>query len=63
MLKAGFIRSARYEELLFIIPVIKKNGQIRICMDFRKLNLAMPKDEYVVPIANMLIDVVANNRY
>ena len=44
-----------------IVPVIKKNGQVRICIDFRNLNLAMPKGEYVMPIAEMLVDVAANN--
>ena len=41
--------------------VIKKNEQVRICMDFRILNLVTPKDEYVMPITNMLIDVTSNH--
>ena len=41
--------------------VIKKNGQVRICIDFRNLNLATPKDEYVMPIADMLIDATSNH--
>ena len=41
--------------------VIKKNGQVRICIDFRNLNLAALKDEYVMPITDMLIDVVSND--
>ncbi|KAM2351032.1 hypothetical protein ACFXTH_005893 [Malus domestica] len=47
LLKAGFIRTARYVEWLAnIVPVLKKNGALRICTDFRNLNLATPKDEY-----------------
>ena len=62
LLKAGFIRTTEYVQwLLNIIPVIKKNGQIRICIDFRNLNLVTLKDEYVMPIADMLVDAVANN--
>ncbi|KAM1468070.1 hypothetical protein ACFX2I_033092 [Malus domestica] len=51
LLKAGFIRTARYVEWLAnIVPVLKKNGALRICIDFRNLNLATPKDEYTMPI-------------
>ncbi|XP_070677860.1 uncharacterized protein [Malus domestica] len=46
LLKAGFIRTARYVEWLAnIVPVLKKNGALRICIDFRNLNLATPKDD------------------
>lgn len=34
------------------MPVKKKNGQIRVCPNFRDLNLATPKDEYVMPIVD-----------
>ena len=30
-------------------------------MDFRDLNIDTPKDMYVMPIANMLVDSTANN--
>ena len=42
--------------------MIKKNGQVRICIDFHDLNVANPKDEYVMPIAIILVDTVTNNR-
>ncbi|XP_070667874.1 uncharacterized protein [Malus domestica] len=46
LLKVGFIRTARYVEWLAnIVPVLKNNGALRICIDFRNLNLATPKDE------------------
>ena len=62
LLKVGFIRTTRYMNWLSnIVLAIKKNGQVRICLDFRDLNLATPKDEYVIPIADMLIDAAANN--
>jgi hypothetical protein len=36
--------------------VEKKNtAKIRVCIDFHNLNKTTPKDEYPMPIANMLI--------
>lgn len=39
-----------------IVPVKKKNGQIRVCVDFRDLNKACPKDEFSLPVTEILID-------
>ncbi|KAM1224306.1 hypothetical protein ACFX2G_044185 [Malus domestica] len=62
LLKARFIRTARYVEWLAnIVPVLKKNGALRICIDFRNLNMATPKDEYTMPISDLLIDAAANH--
>ncbi|XP_020233446.1 uncharacterized protein LOC109813635 [Cajanus cajan] len=36
-----------------------KNGKLKVCIDFRDLNTATPKDEYPMPIAETMIDVVA----
>lgn len=58
LLKAGFIRPCRYAQWISnIVPVEKKNtGKLRVCIDFRDLNKATPKDEYPMPIADMLIN-------
>ncbi|KAL2320635.1 hypothetical protein Fmac_029604 [Flemingia macrophylla] len=62
LLKAKFIRTSRYAEWLSnIVPVIKKNGKMRICIDFRDLNAATPKDEYPMPMAEMLVYSAAGN--
>jgi hypothetical protein len=34
----------------------KNTGKIWVCIDFRNLNKATPKDEYAMPIADMLIN-------
>ncbi|VVA40833.1 PREDICTED: LOW QUALITY PROTEIN, partial [Prunus dulcis] len=57
LVKAKFIRPSRYVEWLSnIVHVKKKTGAIRICVDFCNLNLATPKDEYPMPIADLLVD-------
>ena len=39
------------------MPVEKKDsGKVRVCIDFRYLNKAAPKDEYPMPMADMLIN-------
>ena len=60
LVAANFIRPARYVEWLSnIVFVMKKNGKLRIFVDFRNLNNATPKDEYPMPMADLLIDGVA----
>jgi len=64
LLKSKFIRSARYAERLEnIVSVIKKNGTLRVCIDFRDLNNATPKDEYPMPVAEMLVDFATGFEY
>ena len=62
LLKAKFIRPTRYVQWLAnVVPVMKKNGKLRVCVNFRNLNVATPKDMYVMPIIDMLVDSTANN--
>jgi len=39
-----------------IVPVIKKNGQVRVYIDFRDLNKVCPKDDFPLPHIDVLID-------
>jgi hypothetical protein len=46
-----------------IVLVEKKNtGKIRICVYFRNLNRATPKDEYLMPVADLLVDSASGNK-
>jgi len=64
LLKSKFIRTSRYVDWLAnIVPVKKKNGTIKVCIDFMDLNLATPKDEYPMPVAEMLIDYAVGFEY
>ena len=55
---AGFLRVVNYSEWLAnVVPMPKKDGKVRICVDFRDLNKASPKDNFPLPH----IDVLVNN--
>jgi hypothetical protein len=40
----------------------KNTGKIQVCIDFRNLNKSTPKDEYHMPIADMLINNSSGHR-
>ena len=62
LLAAGFIRPIEHPKWLpNLVPVKKKNGQMRCYVDFRNLNKACPKDEFPLPNMDMLIDLVAGH--
>ena len=44
-----------------LIPVRKKSGDIRICIDFRNLNRASLKDNYPVPSMEQLLQSVSRS--
>ena len=57
LIESDFIREEQYPDWVAnIIPVTKKNGKIQIYMDFRDLNAACPKDEFPLPIIDVMID-------
>ena len=41
---------------------IRKNGKLRVCIDFRDLNKATPMDGYLMPIADMLVDAATGHK-
>ena len=57
LLAAGFIKPIQHPTWLSnIVPVKKKNGQIRACVDYRDVNKACPKDDFPLPNMDVLID-------
>jgi hypothetical protein len=63
MLEVGFIRPCKYAEWISsIVPVQKKDGRWQVCVDFRDLNRATPKDEYPMPVAETLINAVVGKK-
>jgi hypothetical protein len=50
LLATGFIEFV--EEATWLSPIVvgpKKNGKLKIYIDFRKLNIATKKDPYLIP--------------
>lgn len=45
-----------------LVPVRKKNGEIRLCVDFRNLNWASEKDNYLVPSLNEVLQIVNSSQ-
>ena len=46
-----------------IVPVMKQNGSIRICVDFRKLNLVLHESKYPLPVMSDLVSTVAGHKF
>ncbi len=41
-----------------IVIVLKKNGKLKICIDFKKLNVATKKDPYPIHFIDEMINTV-----
>jgi len=46
----------------WVVPVYKKNGKVRVCIDFRDLNKATSMHSYPMPIADMLVDATTRHK-
>ena len=49
------------EWLANVVPFPKKNGKVRVCVDFRYLNKASSKDDFPLPHIDMLVDNTAGH--
>jgi hypothetical protein len=62
LINAGFIKEVQYPQWLDnIVPIMKKNGQVAVCVDFHDLIHACPKDDFPIPTTEMVVD--ATTRY
>ncbi|WJZ81221.1 hypothetical protein VitviT2T_001074 [Vitis vinifera] len=61
-LSVGFISVVEYPKWLAnVVPVPKKDGKVRVCVDFRDLNKASPKDDFSLPHIDLLVDSTAGH--
>jgi len=60
---AGFLVTSEYPQWLAnIVPVSNKDGKVRMCVDYRDLNKASPKDDFLLPHIDVLVDNTAKSK-
>ena len=53
---------AKYPEWVAnIVPIPKKNGKVRMCVDYRDLNHASSKDNFPLPYIDTVVDNTTKN--
>ncbi len=61
-LKAGFIKAVSQTDWVAnIVPVPKKDRKVKMCIGFRDLNRACPKDYFPLPHIDVLVDNTVGN--
>lgn len=63
LLDAGVIRESESPFSSPIVVVRKKNGQVRLCIDYRKLNLQTVKDAYALPRMDDTFTALSGSRW
>ena len=60
---AGFLVVTTYPQWVAnIVLVPKKDGKVRMCMDYRDLNRASPKGDFPLPHIDILVDNTAQHK-
>ena len=62
LLENGMIHEVQYPKWLanpVVVP--KKNGKIRVCIDFTNLNKVCPKDSFPFPHIDRMVDAIARH--
>ena len=61
-LSVGFLSVVECPEwLAYVVHVPKKDGKVRVCVEFRDLNKASPKDDFLLPHIDMLVNSTAGH--
>jgi hypothetical protein len=62
LLKAGFIYLVALTDWVSnIVPLEKKQGTIHVCVDYRDINKACPKDNFPTPFIHQIVDDCAGS--
>src|SRR5882724_1615644 len=62
MLCKGFIRSSQSPGGAPVLFVKKKDGTLRLCVDFRNLNKITWKDRYMIPLVTNLLNQLGSTK-
>ena len=63
LLSAGIIKKSKSPWASNIVLVRKKNGSLRMCVDYRCLNSRTVKDAYALPRIEEMFDVLKGSKY
>ena len=63
MLEQGLIRPSRSPYNSPIVPVKKRDGGLRLCLDFRKLNTLIKDDRFPLPRINEILAQLGKSQY
>ena len=62
MEKEGIVRKSVSPWTSPVVLVKKKNGKLRFCVDYRKLNRVTKKDAYPLPRIDEMLDTLAGSK-
>jgi hypothetical protein len=58
----GFLDVVHYPQWVAnVVVVLKKDGRIKVCVDYKDLNKAKPEDDFHLPHINVLVDNAAKS--
>ena len=63
LLSAGIIRRSHSPFTSNVVLAKKKDGKLRLCIDFRQLNNHTIKDNYALPRIDEILESLSGNRY
>lgn len=63
MLQAGIIEPSVSAWTSPLVPVNKKDGSLRLCVDYRKLNTVTEDDRYPMPRVDELLEKLGRSAY
>ena len=63
LLSAGIIKKSKSPWASNVVLVRKKNGSLRMCVDYRNLNSRTVKDSYALPRIEEIFDVLKGSKY
>jgi len=62
LLKVGFIRPMETTEWVFpVVLTLKKNGRLRVCVNYKALNKITKKDRYPLPFCEEILEEVVGH--
>ena len=63
LLKCGVITKSQSPYAAPVVPVWKKDGSFRLCIDYRGLNKITTKDKFPIPFIDEMLDELHGARY